>query len=78
MRPREDELQGGKRLTVNTNAVNGIFFNEILYPVPVSCLDPWVLRVQVWEWDLLVAQPTVHFTLSITPNDRAIRVVLRL
>ena len=65
-------------LTVNAKTVDGIFLDEIFDPLPVHSLNLGVLSVQIWEWDCLIAQPAVHFTLSIPPDNRAISVVLRL
>jgi hypothetical protein len=67
-----------KRLTVNAKAIDGIFLDEILDPIPVCCLDLCVLRVQIWERDRLIAQPAVHLTLLVSPNNRAIGMILRL
>jgi hypothetical protein len=65
-------------LTINAKAIDGIFLDEILDPIPICCLDLCVLRVQIREWDRLIAQPAVRLALLVSPNNGAIGVILRL
>src|SRR6266567_66174 len=64
--------------TINTKAINGIFFHEGSNPFAVLGDDRRVRSVNVWQGDFLITQPARLLTGGVTPLYRAIRMVERL
>lgn len=64
--------------TINTKTVDIVRLNKFFDPRLVGRYDAGVLGVNIRKGYLLVTQPAVLFTFSVTPLDGTVRVILSL